>query len=393
MSGYQPSLPVQPTGYPAFWRTPRWRWWRALIGLAIGVAGMVLASIALTAAAIAFDLATGRMSVDEVSSLGLDHLTPSVFLANNLALAALIPVAFLISAAVFKQRPGFLASVVGRMRWRWLGRCVLIIGPIWLLYMGFDWVLTAREGGFDDLAVNSDSWLLVVGILITTPLQSAGEEYGFRGVINRLFASFFRNTTVGLLVGLIASSGAFMWAHSAADPWLNLYYFCFGAASCILVWRTGGLEASIVMHVVNNLLSMVFLPFSDISGLFDRSVGSAGPEVLIGIAVIVVATALIIWQADRKGIVAASAPAASMKPAAPQGYPQPGYPQPYFPAPGYPPVAQPGYPSVAQPGYLQPNYPQPNYPAPSPSSDPGRPAPAPGEPLRNPKPWESENRP
>lgn len=321
---FEPSLPTTPTSYASFWRTPRWRWWRPVVALALGVVAMFVLALVRSAGAIAFDISRGRLTTQDLANLGLDQLTASVFLANNLSLAALILVAFFISAVIFKQRPGFLASVTGSLRWGWLGRCVLIVLPLWLIYIGFDWFLTAEAGGFDDLAVNQDTWLLVVGILITTPLQSAGEEYGFRGVVNRAIAGFFRNEKAGLVAGLIVSSGVFMWAHSASDLWLNLYYFSFGAASCILVWRTGGLEASIVMHVVNNLLSEAFLPFSDISGLFDRSSGAGGPDVLIGMAVIAVATALIIWQARRRGIAITAAPAASMQaPAAPMSYPPP----------------------------------------------------------------------
>lgn len=376
---FEPSLPTTPTSYASFWRTPRWRWWRPVVALALGVVAMFVLALVLSAGAIAFDISRGRLTTQDLANLGLDQLTASVFLANNLSLAALILVAFFISAVIFKQRPGFLASVTGSLRWGWLGRCVLIVLPLWLIYIGFDWFLTAEAGGFDDLAVNQDTWLLVVGILITTPLQSAGEEYGFRGVVNRAIAGFFRNEKAGLVAGLIVSSGVFMWAHSASDLWLNLYYFSFGAASCILVWRTGGLEASIVMHVVNNLLSEAFLPFSDISGLFDRSSGAGGPDVLIGMAVIAVATALIIWQARRRGIAITAAPAASMQaPAAPMSYPPPA-PNPY-PAPG----------SMPEPGWgTYPGVPQPRWP----QDVPPQTAPIEQDPLFNPRPWESGDRP
>ncbi|MPM52593.1 hypothetical protein SDC9_99353 [bioreactor metagenome] len=376
---FEPSLPTTPTSYASFWRTPRWRWWRPVVALALGVVAMFVLALVRSAGAIAFDISRGRLTTQDLANLGLDQLTASVFLANNLSLAALILVAFFISAVIFKQRPGFLASVTGSLRWGWLGRCVLIVLPLWLIYIGFDWFLTAEAGGFDDLAVNQDTWLLVVGILITTPLQSAGEEYGFRGVVNRAIAGFFRNEKAGLVAGLIVSSGVFMWAHSASDLWLNLYYFSFGAASCILVWRTGGLEASIVMHVVNNLLSEAFLPFSDISGLFDRSSGAGGPDVLIGMAVIAVAPALIIWQARRRGIAITAAPAASMQaPAAPMSYPPPA-PNPYL-APG----------STPEPGWgTYPGVPQPRWP----QDVPPQTAPIEQDPLFNPRPWESGDRP
>ena len=29
---FEPSLPITPTSYASFWRTPRWRWWPACCG-------------------------------------------------------------------------------------------------------------------------------------------------------------------------------------------------------------------------------------------------------------------------------------------------------------------------------------------------------------------------
>ena len=49
---------------------------------------------------------------------------------------------------------------------------------------------------------------------------------------------------------------------------------------------TGGLEASIAWHVVNNLSAMWVLPFVDFSHLMDRSAGAVG----LGDAVETVAT-------------------------------------------------------------------------------------------------------
>ena len=131
---------------------------------------------------------------------------------------------------------------------------------------------------------------------------------------NRAAASFFKNRTLGLLVGLVFSSCLFMLAHGAGDPWLNLFYFCFGAIACIMTWRTGGLEAAIAMHAVNNLLSEASLPFSDISDMFNREAGTADASVLIGVVVPLIGLALVEWQARRQQIIRATAPAAALQP-------------------------------------------------------------------------------
>ncbi len=143
-------------------------------------------------------------------------------------------------------------------------------------------------------------------------------------------------------------------------PWLNVYYFSFGVLACFVTWRTGGLEGAIAMHVVNNMLAEIFLPFSDISGMFNREVGSADARVLIGVAVVATGSLLIVWQAKRHGIVRTAAPGESMH-AALLNAPMPPPGQPMAP----PPQSQP---TAAPPPQSQPTAPQP--------------------PLVNPRPWD-----
>ena len=161
-----------------------------------------------------------------------------------------------------------------------------------------------------DIRARPYTVLLTVGIILTTPFQCAGEEYLFRGLEQRLVASYIRPETLGWILATLVSSATFMWLHSAQDPWLNVYYFAFGVAASWITWRSGGLEASVAIHIVNNVISEAFMPFTDFSGMFDRSVGTGDPLVLIHVAVMVGAVALLTWQARRRGVVNRTAPGA-----------------------------------------------------------------------------------
>lgn len=308
---FAPTLPIEATDYPRFWRTPAWKWWRPVVGLGLVVLLGVLVPAILYGIALGIDAAAGRVDITSPDFNPM-AITPLGFLANNLGLAALIPIAFLVSWLVFGQRPGWIASVAGTMRWGWLGRSFLIVTPIWLIYSGIETYLMWRAGELDSLAFGPDTWLLVFGILLTTPFQAAGEEFGFRGAVNRGLASFFGNAKVGPAVGAIVSSLVFTGAHAAADLWLNLFYFTFGMAACYVTWRTGGLEGAIAIHVVNNLFGEIFLPFSDISKIFERDAGAADATVLIGLAAVLLASALLVWQAKREGLATTAAPGESM---------------------------------------------------------------------------------
>jgi len=97
--------------------------------------------------------------------------------------------------------------------------------------------------------------------------------------------------------------------HSAQDIYLNVFYFSFGLISCWMAWRTGGLEAGIALHVVNNVIAMAVFPFSDFSGAFNRQAGSASSwDVLPLAAVLLASTGLVEWQVRRRKPIAVAAP-------------------------------------------------------------------------------------
>ena len=309
---WQPSpYPSVPASYPRVWRSQRWRWWKSLVILVAVGAFLLVSQLLAVAAAAAVDAATGRVPwsrfLDSARN-GVIVTTPAVFIANNLSLVALVPVCLLMSRAVTGQRPGWLSSVVGSIRWGWLIRCVVLIEPLWIALVVIEFYAAGGVAG-TPLKVTGDTVPLIIAVVVTTPLQSAGEEYTFRGIINRSVASWFPNEAVAVIAGGLVNSSLFMLAHGAGDPWLNAFYFTFGALSTFLTWRTGGLEASIAVHLVNNVTSEWSLPFTDISSMFDRQAGSAGPGMLFQLSLPVIALALILWQARRHRIARLSPPA------------------------------------------------------------------------------------
>ncbi len=304
-----PTLPVVPTTYASFWRTPAYRVWRSIVAIVVGLLGfLVLQIVVLLAALIIGQLTGGSDPATALAELRRGGVTPWVFLGNNVSLALLILLTILVGMSVFRQPLGWLCSVAGRFRWEWLGRCFLLVVPLWIINLGIELWISSSSGTMPDLAPNENTVLMIVGILLTQPLQAAGEEFGFRGLAHRSIAGFFGNQRVAWVVGALFSSGLFMLAHSAADIWLNAYYVYFALLACFLTWWTGGLEASIAIHVVNNLFAMWMLPFTDLSGVFDRRSGAGGPVVLINMGVMAVAAALIMWQAKRVGLERTAAP-------------------------------------------------------------------------------------
>lgn len=299
------ALPKVPTEYHQFWRTERYTWWRPLLALVLSVALWGLAIIVGSIVWVLLETAvTGRPPRPDVT-------TPLLFAVNNVMVGLLVPICLFASWLFTGQRPGWLISIGGGFRWHWVRRCLAIIVPIWLVYMG---VQTWLSGVLPTLAPNDWTIFLIVVILLTTPFQAAGEELLLRGVFTRTFGAWIPNPRIGMIVATAASALVFMALHGAGDPWLNAFYCVFAVCASVLVWRTGGLEAAIVIHVVNNMLAEALMPVSDIAEVFNRGAGAGSPWLLIDMSVVVFGSALLYWQAGRMGLARKAAPAAAAEP-------------------------------------------------------------------------------
>ena len=293
-------MPTEPRVYHQMLRGPAFRWWKPIVTLLLAVA-MGIPLIALSfIPLVVVGLVSGAPDLESyVFTLDPKNLSPEMFVSVNLSLIVLIPVAGLSIWAVHRIRPGYLSSVAGRLRWRWLGRCVLVVLPVWLVYMGLAVLVDLPS------SPRPAQWLaLLIITLIMTPLQSAAEEYFFRGWIMQNVGAWFRHPIVGLVVSLTVSTTVFSAAHGSPDPWILGSIGCLAVAAGIAAWRTGGLEAGIVMHAINNLLA--FGTVLTLGGWEEAFVGpttEGTPAIfLLSVGVHGLALALIFWQAKRVGI-------------------------------------------------------------------------------------------
>jgi membrane protease YdiL (CAAX protease family) len=191
-------------------------------------------------------------------------------------------------------------SVTGRFRWRWALRCLAVVTPLWVAYLVLTWVVFDQE-----VLPRSEQWVgLVVVSLLTTPLQAAAEEIAFRGGLVQSVGSWFRSPLVALVVTTVLSTAAFVAAHGSADPWIVVEIGSLAVAGCYLAWRTGGLEAVIVIHVVNNLL--ITLSGALLGGLeesyVDTETTGSPVSALMSVVVTALAAALLLRLARRRGI-------------------------------------------------------------------------------------------
>jgi uncharacterized protein len=275
-------------------RGPRFAWWRPLLTLLLV---LPFALLIVLAVALCFLVAGQREAVTGAFMEG--EMPPADFAFMNLCLAALIPAALLATRAAHRVAAGYLSSTAGRIRWRWLARCMLLVVPVYVAYALLDLLFDWPEAP----APAQQGWLLLV-ILTTTPLQAAGEEYLFRGLFVQNLGAWFRNSHAALLVSGVLSTVLFTAAHGSTDPWIVADLALGSIGSCILIWRTGGLEAAIVLHAANNVVSMaVSVLFGGWGeGFVDQDSKGEPLDALLTLVVVGVIVPLVLREARRRGV-------------------------------------------------------------------------------------------
>ena len=250
--------------------------WRPVVGLLSLVVGMlVLLPLLVLVPFVVYYAATGQEVGSSVSRLvDLTQPTPAGLAYLNLALAGLIPLTWLLVRFLHGLRPRWVSSVFPRLRWGYLFICmglsfVALIATVAVSALLPQDAATSVGGSLNDFTPTLRNFLLVV--LFLTPLQAAAEEYAFRGYLLQAFGGLFRSPWLAVA----ASSLLFALAHGAQDAPIFFDRFAFGIVAGTLVVLTGGLEAGIAMHVLNNWLAFsVALAFGDMGSALNPSGGT-----------------------------------------------------------------------------------------------------------------------
>lgn len=179
---------------------------------------------------------------------------PVGMLATNLGLSVFIPISFALVLFVHRFHPRVLHSVQPGFRWRF-GFVALLAGFVVLTAV---WVVS-RLGQPWVFAPEREAIAFLIVILLSSPLQAAAEEYFFRGY---LLQSLHTAAPESPLFGVVSSAAVFALMHGTQNLPLFLYRFVFGVLAGYLVLKTGGLEAGIAAHVVNNVVAYGYATLS-----------------------------------------------------------------------------------------------------------------------------------
>lgn len=224
----------------------RGRWWRLALALVLGALGLLVTSLVALAVVVLGAEALGFGT----TQLSGHRIGVRLLLATNLGLALLIPVAGLLTLLLYRHRQRWVSSVRPGLRWRWLFVAVGAAGAVWaiLLLLGLAGALADRSHPIDSRTAG-----LLAVVVLTTPLQAAGEEYLFRGFVLQSLGAARLPTWLCCLV----SAALFATAHLQFSPPLFADRLLLGVVLGWLAIRTGGLETGIAIHTAKNISGLI----------------------------------------------------------------------------------------------------------------------------------------
>jgi membrane protease YdiL (CAAX protease family) len=242
-------LPPEGAPYPLILRGRTYVWWHSLVGVVFGLSLFLLLSTVVSQLVVfvAWALTAADQSYAAYVRAAFAFERPSGLLGTNLGIVSLIPISVAMLAVLHQVRPRWLMSVQPRVRWRYLVVCLVVA----LVSLNGVLLLSQLASERPAFQVQPGFWGYLAVILLTSPLQAAAEEIFFRGYLLQALGSLVARPWFGVVV----SSVVFALLHGTQNLPLFVDRLAFGLLAAVLVWRTGGLEAGIAAHVVNNVFA------------------------------------------------------------------------------------------------------------------------------------------
>ncbi|GLY08447.1 type II CAAX endopeptidase family protein [Actinoplanes sp. NBRC 101535] len=285
------------SNYHRLARTEAHRWWRPVLGtLFIAASTAVLVVGAVLAIALAALIAGRPEDADGMPTFG--ELPDLAF--GFLSVAIMLPLTLLAARWIQRRPAGTLSSVTGRLRWRWLLACLPVALAAIVLFMAGGLTLAGTTGediGMDDALAGWMPFLTAMGVLLlVVPVQAAAEEYVCRGWLVQALGVWFRSPWLPIAVQALV----FAALHGWGTPWGFADLVVFGVVAGYLTVRTGGLEAAIALHVMNNLVSAGLAAAFGQLGLDETAADMPWQMVAVDVPVLLAYAAVILWMHRRR---------------------------------------------------------------------------------------------
>lgn len=278
--------------------TDRHSWWRPLVGTLMVFGGWIPAMLILIIGAEIAGMLAGLPELPDDEGVDFGPVVSTAL--DLLVIAIAIPLVLLAVRWVGARPAGTVTSVTGRLRVRWLGRCLGAAAVTQAVFTAVMFLLPEDEAaatGSAEVWVGWGPYMASLAMLILlVPLQAAAEEYVCRGWLFQAVGQFLRSPWLATL----PQAAVFAALHGWGTLWGFVDLLVFGVVVGWLTFRTGGLEAAIALHVVNNLVAFGFTA-AVVDGLLSEETAADMPWEMaaVDIVSILLYAAFILWLTPR----------------------------------------------------------------------------------------------
>lgn len=276
-----------------------YRWWKPIL---VGAATVVCWAALTTLLSVLLGLGAGlfpgveqAMDTFLQSPDDLNLSDPFSFAVGMVTIILMLPALWLATTLLGTKPVGLLSSVVGKVRWGWCARCSAVATSLYVVGYSGSFAVASSQG--ESLAPTLDTPQTLVLLALTAalvPLQSAAEEYVFRGYLMQSIGGWLAHPAFAILLPV----PFFVIGHDYGVLGM-LDVAVFAAVAGWLTWRTGGLEAAIALHAAGNAsgLSLVALGLADVSA---TELGVS--DLLLSLTVTFTFAALVLRLAGRHNV-------------------------------------------------------------------------------------------
>lgn len=296
---------TEPLEYHRLYRgAPKYRWWKPLLVVLLGASIYfifnILFSLLLIPLMMEFDTEyLGVITTGEGDLLDTQH--PISVLLNLVTVALMIPAVMLAMLALGIRPTGRVWSVAGKIRWsllwRTMGAALLAIIVMNGLGVFIDMIAGAiSPAPSTPLASESPDFSMTAAVtsfvlvLLLVPFQATAEEVVFRGLFLQVLGSWLKSPWIAIGLSTIAFAAGHIY-----DIWGLIAVGLMGFVAAWLTWKTGGLEAAIAIHILNNIAAFSVMTFG-LTGETAQVENTGGPLPIISQ---VIGLALFAWLTMR----------------------------------------------------------------------------------------------
>lgn len=230
------------------------RWYKPLL---VAVLAAVFYLIAIVVLFVGFFLwALFALGADSDFNAWSDQLidmnTTTGVLFGLISVILMWPAAELATLCIYRRLFSSMFSLRGGMRWGRLGRYLLVGAAVWVVCAIV--MVIFSDGAMGNLTSgivwNSQVLAMLIAIILLVPFQATAEEIVFRGLAMNIIGSWLRHPAWAVLIPV----PMFVAGHLYDLPGLidvGIFAVIVGTLTII----TGGLEAGIAFHIVNNVFA------------------------------------------------------------------------------------------------------------------------------------------